>query len=144
MNKFTVIKISVITLFLIGLVMVIMSSCNTSDRSGNIHNTFSTVRIRVLENNRISFLRIPDHLSKIYTTGDTVSVDIDRHMIDEASESDLAIRCVIELPIYKSEYTFDVDGTDSVNIYTIYDADHNKIGVVKPNQLDSLIDADNL
>lgn len=42
------------------------------------------------------------------------------------------------------EYIFTVDGTDSINKYTIYDQYHNVVALnILQNQLDSVINLDN-
>ena len=45
--------------------------------------------------------------------------------------------------LYEYEYIMTVDGTDSVNRYSIYDNVHNFVGNVTADKLDSLINADN-
>ena len=62
----------------------------------------------------------------------------------------LIVTCIIFMkrtpekpPIHDYEYIMLVDGTDSINVYTIYDNEHKIIGTVKSNKLDSLIDNDN-
>jgi len=135
------IKSALITVVLAvaAIIMVSMTSC-TSNASGNAP-IYNTVRIKVLENNTINHLRIPNNLMTVYTYGDTVWVDLERHVLDDTCDS--AMQCVID-NVKSYDYLLEVDGTDTTNIYTIYDANRNKIGTVNSHRLDSLIDADNL
>ena len=137
------IKSALITVVLAvaAIIMVSMTSCSSTEPQSPMFNTF---RVKVLENNTISFVRVPKYLSAVYTYGDTVWVNFDRHLIDDTCNT--TMQCVLQPYVTKMSYedVIDVDGTDSINTYTIYDADHQEIGVVKANRLDSLINADNL
>lgn len=122
------------------LILLANQSCTSSASSGN-QPMYTTYRIKVLENNTISHLRIPTNLNTVYTYGDTVWVDMARHMLDDTC--DVTMQCVIE-PSVAYDYFLEVDGTDTTNYYTIFDASHHVIGTVDSHRLDSLINADNL
>jgi hypothetical protein len=122
------------------LILLANQSCTSNASSGN-RPAFTTHRAKVLENNTITFVRIPDYLSKVYGYGDTVWVDMAKHVIDDTS--DITMQCVIE-PDVAYDYFLEVNGTDTTNYYTIYDENHNSIGTVDSHRLDSLINADNL
>lgn len=47
------------------------------------------------------------------------------------------------VPLHTYDYVMEVGG-DSITVYTIYDCQHNFVGEVTANQLDSLIIDDNL
>jgi hypothetical protein len=51
---------------------------------------------------------------------------------------------IVVTPLKDYEYSFDVDGTDSILLYTIYDFQHNVIAKdITANKLDSVINNDN-
>lgn len=51
---------------------------------------------------------------------------------------------VVITPLKEYEYSFEVDGTDSIMLYTIYDNNHNIVAKdITSNKLDSVINADN-
>lgn len=121
-------------------IMLLNQSCKSSASSGN-RPMFITYKIKVLENNTTSHVRIPTHLSNIYSYSDTVWVDLATHTINDTLDN--TMQCVIQ-PYTSYEYFLEVNGTDTTNYYTIYDADHHSIGTVDSHRLDSLINADNL
>jgi len=133
--------LQIITLLgaIVAIIILLLNSSCTSSVSGN-RPAFITHRAKVLENNTITFVRIPDYLSKVYSYGDTVWVDMAKHIIDDTS--DVTMQCVIQ-PDVSYDYFLEVNGTDTTNYYTIYDENHHSIGTVDSHRLDSLINADN-
>lgn len=93
MKKINLLKVIIMITFGTIMTMIIMSSCTPNNASGNTPIS-NTLRIKVLKNNTINHLRIPNRLMTVYTYGDTVWVDLTRHVLDDKCDS--AMRCVIE------------------------------------------------
>lgn len=80
---------TIIYMFSIILIASIISACIKyllQDEDKAKENTeFMTVKVRVLENNTISFVLVPIEMNTVYDKGDTVWINLETHLIDDLS-----------------------------------------------------------
>jgi hypothetical protein len=70
--------------------IAVFASCTTETRKP----PFKTKRVRVLENNTISYIHVPFGLDSIYKYNDTVWVNMITHKIDDIDTT--TMMCVID------------------------------------------------
>lgn len=67
--------------------IAVFASCETKQPS------FKTKKVKVLENNTVSYIHVPSGLDSLYTCDDTVWVNMKTHRIDDLDST--AMKCVI-------------------------------------------------
>ena len=70
----------------------VFASCSTETRQP----PFKTKRVKVLENNTISYIHVPSGLDSVYKYNDTVWVNMETHRIDDVDTT--TMMCVIDSP----------------------------------------------
>lgn len=72
------------------VLITVFASCATETRQP----PFKTKRVRVLENNTISYIHVPSGLDNVYKYNDTVWVNMETHKIDDIDTT--TMMCVID------------------------------------------------
>jgi hypothetical protein len=78
-------------LMLMVAIAISIASCQHPESTPPL---YKTKRVVVLENNTVSFVRIPTGLDTVYRNNDTVWVNMETHKIDDTSST--TMMCVIK------------------------------------------------